>query len=63
MSDFEKMHFALRSFLMQCEHMALQPVGLYRDAEKALKDVGRLRLWCDTIEKALNVQNAEGAVL
>ncbi len=62
-SDFEKMHFALRSFLMQCEHMALQPVGLYRDAEKALKDVGRLRLWCDTIEKALNVQNAEGAVL
>ena len=62
-SDFEKMHFALRSFLMQCEHMALQPVGLYRDAEKALKDVGRLRLWCDTIEKALNVQDAEGAVL
>ena len=62
-SEFEKMHFALRSFLMQCEHMALQPVGLYRDAEKALKDVGRLRLWCDTIEKALNVQNAEGAVL
>ena len=62
-SDFEKMHFALRSFLMQCEHMALQPVGLYRDADKALKDVGRLRLWCDTIEKALNVQDAEGAVL
>ena len=62
-SDFEKMHFALRGFLMQCEHMALQPVGLYRDAEKALKDVGRLRLWCDTIEKALNVQDAEGAVL
>ena len=62
-SDFEKMHFALRSFLMQCEHMALQPVGLYRDAEKALKDVGRIRLWCDTIEKALNVQDAEGAVL
>ena len=62
-SEFEKMHFALRSFLMQCEHMALQPAGLYRDAEKALKDVGRLRLWCDTIEKALNVQNAEGAVL
>ena len=62
-SDFEKMHFALRSFLMQCEYMALQPVGLYRDAEKALKDVGRLRLWCDTIEKALNVQDAEGAVL
>ena len=62
-SDFEKMHFAMRSFLMQCDFMALQPGGLYRDAEKALKDVGRLRLWCDTIEKALNVPDAEGAVM
>ena len=62
-SDFEKMHFALRSFLMQCEFMALTPGGLYRDAEKALKDVGRLRLWCDTLEKALSMQAAEGAVM
>ena len=62
-SDFEKMHFALRSFLMQCEFMALTPGGLYRDAEKALKDVSRLRLWCDTLEKALSMQAAEGAVM
>lgn len=63
-SDFEKMHFAMKSFLMQCEMMALRPEGLLRDADRARKDVERLRLWCDSMANALGSSCiGEGAVI
>jgi hypothetical protein len=58
------MHFAMKTFLMQCELMAVRPDRLMRDAEKVLRDVERLRIWCEAITTALtNVQTAEGAVI
>lgn len=63
-SEYEKMHFAMKTFLMQCELMACRPEKLLRDAEKVLRDVERLRIWCEAITTALtNVQTAEGAVI
>lgn len=63
-SEYEKMHFAMKTFLMQCELMAVRPDRLMRDAEKVLRDVERLRIWCEAITTALaNVQTAEGAVI
>ena len=63
-SEYEKMHFAMKTFLMQCELMAVRPDRLMRDAEKVLLDVERLRIWCEAITTALtNVQTAEGAVI
>lgn len=62
-SEYEKMHFAMKTFLMQCELMAVRPERLMRDAERVLRDVERLRIWCDAITKALNVEIAEGAVV
>lgn len=63
-SEYEKLHFAMKTFLMQCELMATRPERLMRDAERVLRDVRRLRLWCDAISQALDsVQTAEGAVV
>ena len=54
----------MKTFLMQCELMAVRPDRLMRDAEKVLRDVERLRIWCEAITTALaNVQTAEGAVI
>ena len=62
-SEYEKMHYAMKTFLMQCELMACRPEKLMLDAERVLQDVERLRIWCDAITKALNVEMAEGAVV
>ena len=62
-SDFEKMHFAMKTFMMQCELMACRPDGLIRDAEKARRDVSRLRQWCDAMDDALALHTVEGAVV
>lgn len=62
-SEYEKMHFAMKTFLMQCELMAVRPERLMRDAEKVRRDVERLRGWCDAMSQAMNVQMAEGAVV
>jgi chromosome segregation protein len=63
-SEFEKMHYAMKTFLMQCEMMAVRPERLLRDAERVLRDVKRLRDWCDAMSAAMSaVHTAEGAVV
>lgn len=62
-SEYEKMHFAMKTFLMQCELMACRPEGLLRDMEKVRRDVERLRMWCDSMTQAMNVHVVEGAVV
>ena len=62
-SEYEKMHFAMKTFLMQCELMACRPEKLLRDAEKVQRDVDRLMTWCEAITRAMNVHIVEGAVV
>lgn len=62
-SEYEKMHFAMKTFLMQCELMACRPEKLVRDAEKVQRDVDRLMAWCEAIKRAMNVHIVEGAVV
>ena len=62
-SEYEKMHFAMKTFLMQCELMACRPERLMRDAEKVRRDVERLRVWCDAMTQAMDVEMVEGAVV
>ena len=61
--DFEKMHFAMKTFMMHCELMACRPEGLMHEKERARKDVARLRQWCDAMDNALTLHVAEGAVV
>ena len=62
-SDFEKMHFAIKTFMMQCELMACRPEGLLHEKERVQKDVARLRQWCDAMDNALTLHVAEGEVI
>lgn len=62
-SDFEKMHFAMKTFMMQCELMACRPEGLLHEKERVQKDVARLRQWCDAMDNALTLHVAEGEVV
>lgn len=62
-SDFEKMHFAIKTFMMHCELMACRPEGLLHEKERARKDVARLRQWCDAMDNALTLHVAEGEVV
>lgn len=62
-SEYEKMHFAMKTFLMQCELMAVRPDRLMRDADHVRRDVERLRQWCDAMENALTLHAVEGAVV
>lgn len=62
-SDFEKMHFAMKTFMMQCELMACRPEGLLPEKERVQKDVARLRQWCDAMDNALTLHVAEGEVI
>lgn len=62
-SDFEKMHFAMKTFMMQCELMACRPEGLLHEKERVQKDVARLRQWCDAMDNALTLHVAEGEVI
>lgn len=55
-SEYEKMHLALKTFMMQCEPMAIRPEGLYRDAAKVRNDVMWLKQWCETISEAMETQ-------
>lgn len=62
-SDYEKMHLAMKTFLFQCELMACKPQGLYRDSERVKRDVSRLRQWCDAMDDAMRIHVIEGAVV
>ena len=62
-SEYEKMHFAMKSFFLQCELMACRPERLIRDADKVRRDVERLRVWCDAMTQAMSVELVEGAVV
>ena len=61
--DFEKMHFAMKTFMMHCELMACRPEGLLHEKERVQKDVARLRQWCDAMDNALTLHVAEGEVV
>lgn len=62
-SDFEKLHLAMKTFLMQCELMALNPAGLLGDREKVQKDVERLQLWCEAMSDAMSVVPVKAVVV
>lgn len=62
-SDFEKLHMAMKTFLMQCELMALNPAGLLGDREKVQKDVERLQLWCEAMSDAMSVVPVKAVVV
>ena len=62
-SDFEKLHLAMKTFLMQCELMALNPAGLLGDREKVQKDVERLQLWCEAMNDAMSVVPVKAVVV
>ena len=52
-SEYEKLHLAMKNFLMQCELMACNPAGLLGERDRALKDVERLQQWCEVMGEAL----------
>ena len=53
-NDYDKLHLAMKTFLLSCELMALRPDGLIQDRERTLRDVERLRQWCDTLTERLD---------
>lgn len=53
-NDYDKLHLAMKTFLFSCELMALRPDGLIQDRERTLRDVERLRQWCDTLTERLD---------
>lgn len=61
--EYDKLRFAAKTFLTQVESLARRPEKLIRDSDRIRRDVERIREWCDEMEKALNVQTAEGAVV
>ena len=62
-SDYEKLHMAMKTFLMQCELMACNPVGLIPDREKAKKDIERIQQWCEVVSDALSVVPVKAVVV
>ena len=63
-SDYEKLHFAMKTFMLQCDVMACRPERLIRDADRIRQDVNRLQVWCDAMMQAVSgVQRVEGAVV
>lgn len=53
-NDYDTLHLAMKTFLLSCELMALRPDGLIQDRERTLRDVERLRQWCDTLTERLD---------
>lgn len=63
-SDYEKLHFAMKTFMLQCDVMVCRPERLIRDADRIRQDVNRLQVWCDAMMQAVSgVQRVEGAVV
>ena len=48
-SEYEKLHYAMKTFLMQCEMMACNTAGLVSDRDKVKRDVERLAQWCEVM--------------
>lgn len=53
-SQYEKLHFAMRTFMLQCEGMAFRPSELGKDQGKARTDVEWLREWCNRMLDGLD---------
>ena len=63
-SDYEKLHFAMKTFMLQCDVMVCRPERLIRDADRIRQDVNRLQVWCEAMMQAVSgVQRVEGAVV
>ena len=53
-SQYEKLHLAMRTFMLQCEGMAFRPSELGKDQGKARTDVEWLREWCNRMLAGLD---------
>lgn len=53
-SQYEKLHLAMRTFMLQCEGMAFRPSELGKDQGKARTDVEWLREWCNRMLNGLD---------
>lgn len=64
-SEFEKLHYNMKVFMLNCEMMAVDVTRLIPDRDKAIRDIDRIAHWCAVIRDSLAsaVIGAEGAVV
>lgn len=66
-SDYEKLHYQMKVFFLNCELLACNTSGLLPDRDKAIRDIDRIMHWCQVVRdelcKAVIATNPEEAVI
>ena len=52
-SEYDKLHYAMEVFFVQCEMMIVMPERFITDMDKTMRDLKRIQTWSTEMQKAL----------